>query len=309
MNCINGGNDQLPKRSEEKKFFGNDSEHCNTSARSSSSDPPLSEYELFRLQNIKRNEARLIQLGLLVPDAIPAKRDKKQSSIGSASTSLLLASPQKTHKGKKRSDTTPLPRRLLPKRQCTKSRVDGYTSDESSIVASPILPKRTLTLQPHQVAAAGEGAFPRRERRGRPKLEDYVYVCEEVCSHCGGEWKLDGDEVEEEETKLIRSVSCLSEQTHSSHYCMHRLSHHMSSFCELGARIVVGRFIFIACCFMERMRTMKMLKRILKYYAKVQAKMKSSKNVAFSVNVTRASVSGELLLPPSKLQLLTRISQ
>mmetsp|Transcript_18660 Transcript_18660/g.27649 ORF Transcript_18660/g.27649 Transcript_18660/m.27649 type:complete len:178 (+) Transcript_18660:171-704(+) len=67
-------------------------------------------------------------------------------------------------------------------------------------------------LQPHQAAVVAvnneDVQCPRRERRGRPRLEDYVYVCDEVCGHCGGEWKLDGDEDAEEETRLIRCKDC-----------------------------------------------------------------------------------------------------
>ncbi len=79
-------------------------------------------------------------------------------------------------------------------------------------------------MQPHQVAAVASvdgsnsnsnesssrsskssvPSCPRREGRGRPRKEDYVYVCEEVCTHCGGEWRLDGGVEEEVDTRLIR---------------------------------------------------------------------------------------------------------
>ena len=203
---------------DEAKFLSNDDEHStidndpSTSNSGSDSEPPLSDYELLRLRNIRRNEARLAQLGLLVPAAAASreKSNKTQTNgIGngttSALTNFLAASPQKSNKRKRRQDKTPIPRRILPKRRCAASRADGYASDESSI-ASPILPKKILTLQPHQAAAFDQDVIPRRERRGRPKLGDYEYVCEEMCSHCGGEWKLDGDEAQEEETKLIRWV-------------------------------------------------------------------------------------------------------
>jgi len=213
-------------RSEKNKFLGDDNDHNEHStigndsqqccSRNSSDDPPLSEYELLRLLNIKRNEARLAQLGLLVPAAAGNNNKRRQSSNNdggetSALTTLLLASPQpKKKRQKENNNAEPLPRRILPKRHCTTSRCDnGYdTSDESSIAASPIFPKRILTLQPHQAVAVAvnneDVQCPRRERRGRPRLEDYVYVCDEVCGHCGGEWKLDGDEDAEEETRLIR---------------------------------------------------------------------------------------------------------
>ena len=210
--------------SDNNKFLSKDNdddEHSaignSSNSNSSSSDPPLSEYELLRLRNIQRNEARLTQLGLIVPDAAQAKKRRQSTNNGGGSSktsalTLLLASPQQKsntqNKRKRQDNTEPLPRRTLPKRRCTKSRAQGddagYASDESSVAASPIMLQRILTLQPHQAVAEDEDARPRRERRGRPRLEDYVYVCEERCSHCGGEWKLDGDEAAEEETKLIR---------------------------------------------------------------------------------------------------------
>ena len=239
MDGINKTTGRNSLRSEKNKFLGNDNnhhheEHSSTidhdnDSSSNSDDPPLSEYELLRLRKIKRNEARLAQLGLLVPAAAApsAKSSKRQSAsnVGdtggetSALTTLLLASPTQTSnntnnkKKRKKQDTTePLPRRILPKRHCTTSRCSsveaGYTSDEeSSVAASPILPKRILTLQPHQAAALDNEDVlqcPRRERRGRPRREDYIYECDEVCVHCGGEWKLDGDEDTVEETRLIR---------------------------------------------------------------------------------------------------------
>ena len=226
-------------RSEKNKFLhGNDNnleeEHStidhddNGSSSSDNDDPPLSEYELLRLRKIKRNEARLAQLGLLVPAAAAASSSKSsnnrqsgnnagEATSSSALTTLLLASPAQTSKKKKRKkkqdDTTitePLPRRILPKRHCTTSRCSDDTSDEeSSVAASPILPKRILTLQPHQAAALDNDEnvtqfVPRRERRGRPRKEEFVYECDEVCGHCGGEWKLDSGEELEEETRLIR---------------------------------------------------------------------------------------------------------
>ena len=222
-------------RSEKNKFLhGNDNheEHSTidqddngSNSSSDNDDPPLSEYELLRLRKIKRNEARLAQLGLLVPAAAAAAAASSKSSnnnagettTSSALTTLLLASPAQTSKKmkrkKKQDDTTitePLPRRILPKRHCTTSRCSDDASDEeSSVAASPILPKRILTLQPHQAAALDNNdnvtqCVPRRERRGRPRKEEFVYECDEVCGHCGGEWKLDGGEELEEETRLIR---------------------------------------------------------------------------------------------------------
>ena len=214
-------------RSEKNKFLGNDNNHEESTidhdndSSDSSDEPPLSEYELLRLRKIKRNEARLAQLGLLVPStsAPLAKRSKSSSNDDaggktSALTALLLASPTQTSnttkkKRKKEDITKPLQRRILPKRHCTTSRCsNGYSSDEeSSVAASPILPKRILTLQPHQAAALDNETVlqcPRRARRGRPRREDYFYEVDEVCVHCGGEWNLDGDEDTEEETRLIR---------------------------------------------------------------------------------------------------------
>jgi len=161
----------------------NDDEHaadnenvsCNSSTSSTNEHAP-SEYELLRLRNIERNEARLTQLGLLI--------SKKRQSTNAGCD--IGGMKENKRKSKKQDRTEPLPRRTLPKRRCSKSRGESYaiSSDESSVAASPILPTRI----------------------GRPRLEDYVFVCDEVCLHCDGEWKLDGDE-EEEETKLIRRVS------------------------------------------------------------------------------------------------------
>eukprot|EP00985_Skeletonema_marinoi_P026069 scaffold19845_cov131-Skeletonema_marinoi.AAC.1 len=122
-------------RSEKNKFLGddlnehftigNDSQQC--CSRNSSDDPPLSEYELLRLRNIKRNEARLAQLGLLVPAAAGNNNKRRQSSNNdggetSALTTLLLASPQpKKKRQKENNNAETFPRRILPKRHCTTS--------------------------------------------------------------------------------------------------------------------------------------------------------------------------------------------
>ena len=129
-------------RSEKNKFLhGNDDnyleehstiDHDDNGSSNSDNDPPLSEYELLRLRKIKRNEARLAQLGLLVPPAAAAAKSSNNRQSGdnagetttsSALTTLLLASPAQTSKKKKRKkkqdDTTittePLPRRIFTK--------------------------------------------------------------------------------------------------------------------------------------------------------------------------------------------------
>jgi hypothetical protein len=191
-----------PKKELSNDNDDNDDEHAaaseNVSGNSSTNEHAPSEYELLRLRNIERNEARLTQLGLLISQ-------KRQSTNAGCDIGGMKENKRKS---KKQDRTEPLPRRTLPKRRCSKSRGESYaiSSDESSVAASPILPTRILSLQPHQAAVLDEAVRPRRERRGRPRLEDYVFVCDEVCLHCDGEWKLDGDE-EEEETKLIRRVS------------------------------------------------------------------------------------------------------
>jgi len=194
------------------------------SSISNDEDPPLSEYELLRLRNIQRNEARLLALGLIHNVPTTTKSDEEQ-------TKTMTKRSNKDSQRKKNDiindDAKSLiPLRNLPKRSCAARRTstdttndnddnnDGYESHPSS----PIQPKRVLTLQPHQMEVdEAESHLPtykrtRRERRGRPKLEDYQYVCDEVCSHCGGEWKLNGDneeeEEEEEETRLFRCKDC-----------------------------------------------------------------------------------------------------
>ncbi len=47
-------------------------------------------YELLRLRKIKRNEARLAQLGLLVPAAASAKSSNKRQSGNADETSSAL---------------------------------------------------------------------------------------------------------------------------------------------------------------------------------------------------------------------------
>lgn len=187
---------------------------------SNDEDPPLSEYELLRLRNIQRNEARLLALGLIHNVPTTTKSSEEQTKTKSSNKS-------KENQRKKNSTINDdakllIPLRNLPKRSCATRRTstdsenddddnDGYESPPPS----PIQPKRVLTLQPHQMEVdEAEAHLPvykrtRRERRGRPRLEDYTYVCEEVCSHCGGEWKLNGDnEEEEEETRLFRCKDC-----------------------------------------------------------------------------------------------------
>lgn len=190
------------------------------SSTSNEEDPPLSEYELLRLRNIQRNEARLLALGLIHNVPTTTKRIEEQTKSSSNNDKENQRKKNDTING----NAKPLiPLRNLPKRSCAARRTstdttndnddndDGYESPQPS----PIQPKRVLTLQPHQMEVdEAEAHLPvykrtRRERRGRPRLEDYTYVCEEVCSQCGGEWKLNGDnEEEEEETRLFRCKDC-----------------------------------------------------------------------------------------------------
>lgn len=189
------------------------------SSISNDEDPPLSEYELLRLRNIQRNEARLLALGLI--HNVPTKSGEEQTKTKSSNKS-------KENQRKKNStindDTKSLvPLRNLPKRSCATRRTNTDTANDDddnndgyeSPPPSPIQPKRVLTLQPHQMEVdEAESHLPvykrtRRERRGRPRLEDYTYVCDEICSHCGGEWELNGDnEEDEEETRLFRCKDC-----------------------------------------------------------------------------------------------------
>eukprot|EP00956_Cyclotella_meneghiniana_P001178 scaffold1327_cov65-Cyclotella_meneghiniana.AAC.17 len=193
-------------------------------------DPHLSEYERLRLRNIRRNEARLAQLGLLVPSTNNNNSSQGESQQ-SAFTATLFSSQQSSRgrpKGKpsKKRDRSLEPTRHLPKRRAkiqkkfdpsfekkeqpkpkrkyTKRRYDAvvpsssfanayedYSSDDDSMPPTPIQLSKIIKPQSHQKDFHEDKKFylkQRRKRRGRPKREEYVYVCDEHCGYCGGGW-------------------------------------------------------------------------------------------------------------------------
>lgn len=239
-------------------------------------DDGLSEYERLRLRNIRRNEARLAELGLLSKAAARSSSASGGGAGGAGAAGGILGrflgsadggESKQSKKKKKPASKAPVPRRSLPPRRSKRKRssmdpgvasdapkkkrgpspgprapstrspapsvrsrfeVVEYDSDESSH-ASPVRVRRTLRPQPHQ-AALDEGHLKhylktRRSRRGRPKREEYVYACDEVCRECGGEWRfndagggcsqgevegIDTDDLDEleERTRLIRCKDC-----------------------------------------------------------------------------------------------------
>ena len=98
--------------------------------------------------------------------------------------------------------------------------VDEYSTDEDddddSLPSSPIVLSKIIKPQSHQKDFHDDKKFylkQRRNRRGRPKREEYVYVCEEKCGHCFGGWgeileitsgaKREDDAGDEEEKTLV----------------------------------------------------------------------------------------------------------
>jgi len=182
----------------------------------------LSDYERLRLRNIKRNKKRLAQLGLLV--------NGTTAITSFASNDSSTSSGQRQPRKRRQSSAPPIPRRSLPRRRCAKlkrlslneddhedgdttTNNNGYESDESSMAPSPVKIQRTLCPQPHQEVLDENHLMQyqrtRRSRRGRPKREEYVYKCDEVCKECGGEWTFDIDDEEvEERTRLLRCKDC-----------------------------------------------------------------------------------------------------
>ncbi len=217
----------VPSCNDDMVVGGSGNDRC--SSIGNDEDPPLSEYELLRLRNIQRNEARLLALGLIhnVPTTTKSKSGDGEEQAKTKTKSSNKDSQRKKNDTINDDTKSLIPLRNLPKRSCAARRTSSDTENDNddnnvyeSPPPSPIQPKRVLTLQPHQMEVdEAESHLPvykrtRRERRGRPRLEDYVYVCEEVCSHCGGEWKLNGDneeeeeEEEEEQTRLFRCKDC-----------------------------------------------------------------------------------------------------
>jgi hypothetical protein len=67
---------------------------------------------------------------------------------------------------------------------------DGYSSD-GTVPASPITLSKIIKPQEHQDDFHDDKKFylkKRRSRRGRPKRDEYIYVCDEKCSYCYGPW-------------------------------------------------------------------------------------------------------------------------
>ena len=202
------------------------SSSSSSSEEESDNDEGLSEYELLRKRNIKRNQKRLRKLGLLTDNNTSALSAAAAKSNGGESS----------NKPKQVRKQQPIQRRSLPRRKCAKlslllssnnnsennttndiyNKTNGYESDESSIAPSPIQITRILHPQPHQKKSLEqEGNLKqykrtRRMKRGRPKREEYEYVCNESCKLCGGGWVLNDSSNEnvEEETRLIRCKDC-----------------------------------------------------------------------------------------------------
>jgi len=234
------------QQSEEQEDSDSESEEEESSSSSSSSseesdesdnDEGLSEYELLRKRNIKRNQKRLRKLGLLT--------DNNTSALSAAAAAKANGGESSNNKPKqvrKQQSKVPIQRRSLPRRKCAKlslllgsnnnnensmsndinnnnNATNGYESDESSIAPSPIKITRILHPQPHQKTLEQQETNlkqykrTRRMKRGRPKREEYEYVCNESCKLCGGGWVLNDsssneDENAEEETRLIRCKDC-----------------------------------------------------------------------------------------------------
>jgi len=223
-----------PLQQDESSSSESDGEESSSSSSSSSSseesesdnDEGLSEYELLRKRNIKRNQKRLRKLGLLTDNNTSALSSAVAKSNGGESNSK----PKQVRK-----QQAPIQRRSLPRRKCAKlslllssnnnensttdtnnNKTNGYESDESSTAPSPIQITRILHPQPHQKKSLEQQEETnlkqykrtRRMKRGRPKREEYEYVCNESCKLCGGSWILNEDENVEEETRLIRCKDC-----------------------------------------------------------------------------------------------------
>lgn len=201
--------------------------------------------ERLRLRNIRRNEARLAQLGLLIPRP-QSQRTLRPFHSQSALATLLHKSGQKREGrpsggGKKATKivevTRILPRRVakstsrhdrlsyesIDKKDRTKTspveqcqvlarQMNAEYDDDDSIPPSPIQLSKIIKPQSHQKDFHEDKKLylkQRRNRRGRPKRDEYVYVCEEVCRYCGGQWGNvietvddgDGGEIESEATK------------------------------------------------------------------------------------------------------------
>jgi len=217
--------DSSSSESEEESSSSTSSEESDES----DNDEGLSEYELLRKRNIKRNQKRLRKLGLLTDNNTSALSAAASKSNGGESSNT----PKQV---RKQQSKAPIQRRSLPRRKCAKlslllsnnnenstsndmnnNKTNGYESDESSIAPSPIQITRILHPQPHQKKSLEQQEDhlkqykrTRRMKRGRPKREEYEYVCNESCKVCGGSWVLDDSSNEnvEEETRLIRCKDC-----------------------------------------------------------------------------------------------------
>ena len=203
-----------------------------SSEEESDNEEGLSEYELLRKRNIKRNQKRLRKLGLLTDNNTSALSAAAAKSNGGESNSN-----SKPKQVRKQQSKAPIQRRSLPRRKCAKlslllsnnnnenstsndtnNKANGYESDESSIAPSPIKITRILHPQPHQKKSLEQQEETnvkqykrtRRMKRGRPKREEYEYVCNDSCKVCGGGWILNDSNSEnlEEETRLIRCKEC-----------------------------------------------------------------------------------------------------
>ena len=154
----------------------------------SNSEPPLSEYELLRLRKIKRNEARLAQLGLLVPAAAAATTKSSSSSHGtSALTSLLTEASNSTSNKKKRKkrDTNAVlvKQRVLPNRRCKETAAAQPTLPQpsslpfnidysfSSTEKSP-MPIGHTDVSKEDIAFLDGGAPPPLGKRSTAVVED-----------------------------------------------------------------------------------------------------------------------------------------
>ena len=104
--------------------------------------PELSDYEKLRLRNIQRNEARLTELGLLVP----SKNNKKSANKKNNKEGFLSRNDDGSKKVKKKQTSQEVQKRTLPKRHASKKNTDdnqgqggsGTTDKENASNPNPI---------------------------------------------------------------------------------------------------------------------------------------------------------------------------
>eukprot|EP00804_Cyclotella_cryptica_P007386 CCRYP_002601-RA/>CCRYP_002601-RA protein AED:0.16 eAED:0.16 QI:1171/1/1/1/1/1/4/1309/1304 len=149
---------------------------------------PLSDYELLRLRNIKRNEARLAKLGLLVPTKQKAKSNDKRKSQPSndGQTEISLNGGKKPAVD---ADKTNMPHRQT---KDNNRQSDGTLKRSSGSNDDIEKPKKKKKAEPEKqdcIKRSSSNPASKDSMQTTPQVDSLVLAAKSGCRKCTLEWQ------------------------------------------------------------------------------------------------------------------------